>query len=450
MKKRLVYIFLAAVLTAGGIILFQFYWVYNSYKTGERNFKNTATNALLRSIDMYQVQQNELPTSLKYKAPTLSFFMRTIPNRDSIALDTPKVIKKFNAEFLTVAVDKNNLQIVRAMVARLLSQQLHKSLSLDTLTRIFKGELKKENIDIPLKLVILRNQIKTPPDEIAAVINFYKSPIVVKAEVNSNNLLLAQNIFPASVSLLLILLSAGSLFYMGIIIKRQMQLDGIKNDFINNITHELRTPITILKSSNEALAQFGAAADPEKLERYLKINAAVLDSLDNNVDRVLEITKYEQGVKLANLQPLNLMELVNQVAARFSLYENAVIELQYDLPYTTIVTDGFIIDTVLNNLVDNAIKYSGEKVNIQIGISPAANGWQLQVADDGMGMQGLHLPLIFDKFYRIQSGELHDVKGYGLGLSYVKQLVTALKGEIGVTSKINKGTTFTIEFPLNG
>ncbi|MFC0516914.1 sensor histidine kinase [Mucilaginibacter angelicae] len=450
MKKRLVFIFLVAALTAGGIILFQFYWVYTSYKTGERNFKNAATNALLRSIDMYQVQQNELPTSLKYKAPTLSFFMRTRPNRDSIALDTPKVVKKFNAEFLTVAVDKNNLQIVRAMVARLLSQQLHKSLSLDTLTRIFKSELKKENIDIPLKLVILRNQFKTPPGEIAAVINFYKSPIVVKAEVNSSNLLFAQNIFPASVSLLLIMLSAGSLFYMGIIIKRQMQLDGIKNDFINNITHELRTPITILKSSNEALAQFGAAADPEKLERYLKINAAVLDSLDSNVDRVLEITKYEQGVKLANLQPLNLMELVKQIVARFSLYENAVIELQYDLTYTEIVTDGFIIDTILSNLVDNAIKYSGEKVNIQIRISQAVNGWQLQVADDGMGMQGVYLPLIFDKFYRIQGGDLHDVKGYGLGLSYVKQLVTTLKGKIGVTSKINKGTTFTIEFPLNG
>jgi two-component system phosphate regulon sensor histidine kinase PhoR len=123
--------------------------------------------------------------------------------------------------------------------------------------------------------------------------------------------LLAQNISPALVSLLLILLSGGSLFYMGIIIKRQMQLDGIKNDFINNITHELRTPITILKSSNEALSQFGAAADPERLARYLNINAAVLNTLEASVDRVLEITGYEQGVKLANPQNINHFELIN-------------------------------------------------------------------------------------------------------------------------------------------
>ncbi|AYL95456.1 sensor histidine kinase [Mucilaginibacter celer] len=449
MKKRLVFIFIAAASTAFGIILFQVYWVYNSYKTGERNFKNTATNALVRSIETYQLQQNELPTSLKYKVPTLTFFRRTIPNRDAIALDSSKVLKRFNAEFLTVAIDKNNLQVVKAMVARLLSQQLHKPLNLDTLTHVFKGELKKENINIPFKLVILRNQLKIPPGEIAAVVNFYKSPVVVKAEVNSNSLLLAQNVMPALVSLVLILLSAGSLFYMGVVIKRQMQLDGIKNDFINNITHELRTPITILKSSNEAMAQFGAAADPEKLERYLKINTAVLDKLESNVDRVLEITGYEQGVKPANLQSVNLCLLITRVIERFNLYDSTI-KLQYDIQSDHLVTDAFIIDTILSNLIDNAIKYGGAEVEIRIDVTALANGWQLQVADTGPGISAAHLPYIFDKFYRIQSGDLHDVKGYGLGLSYVKQLVNTLAGTIAVASKLNKGTTFTIQFPLNG
>lgn len=428
-------------------MLFQVYWVYNSYKAGERNFKSAATNALTRSIEIYQVQQNELPTSLKYKTPTLTFFRRTIPDRDAIALDSSKVLKRFNAEFLTVAIDKNNLQIVRGMVARLLSQQLHKPLNLDTLNRIFKGELQKENIKVPFKLVILHNKSAMPPGEIAAAINFYKSPTVIKAEINSRSLLLAQNILPALVSLLLILLSGGSLFYMGIIIKRQMQLDGIKNDFINNITHELRTPITILKSSNEALSQFGAAADPERLARYLNINAAVLNTLEASVDRVLEITGYEQGVKLANPQNINLFELINQVTARFSLYDHATIKLQYDLPGKDLITDAFIIDTILSNLVDNAIKYGGDKVNIQISAASLATGWLLQVTDDGPGMSAGHLPYIFDKFYRIQGGDVHDVKGYGLGLSYVKQLVTALKGTIDVKSKLNQGTTFTIQFP---
>ena len=446
-KKRLGFVFFMATLTAGGIILFQIYWVYNTYKTGERNFIKTASTALEKSIDAYQLQQNELPTSLKYKNPYLSFMSRTFPNQDTVALDTSKTRREFHAQFLNVAVDKAHLAVVSALVARLLSQQLHRPLSLDTLSPIFKKELQKENITIPFKLIVLRNQTKVPPGKIAAAISFYKSPTVVQANLNSRQLLFAQNLFPFMVSLLLILLSAGSLFYMGIVIRRQMQLDDIKNDFINNITHELRTPIAILKSSNEALAQFGAAEDPERLARHLKINAMVLDKLDNNVDRVLEIAQYEQGVKLANTEPVNLAGLIEQVIQRFSLIGKSSIRLDYQLAHTDVITDAYIMDTIVSNLVDNAIKYAEDKVDIRISVRALEQGWQLQVADNGKGIESIYLPLIFDKFYRIQAGDLHDVKGYGLGLSYVKQLVTLLKGDIKVSSKPGKGTTFTLEFP---
>jgi two-component system phosphate regulon sensor histidine kinase PhoR len=446
-KKRPGFVFFMAALTAGGIILFQVYWVYHTYKTAELNFIKTASTALEKSIDAYQLQQNDLPTSLKYKVPYLSFMMRTFPNLDPTAPDMPRIKKKFNMQLLTVAVDKDHLEVVRALVARLLSQQLHKPLSLDTLTSIFKKELQKENIAIPFKLVILKNQSKVPPGKVAAAISFYKSPTVVEAVLDSKQLLLAQNLLPAAVSLLLILLSAGSLFYMGIVIKRQMRLDDIKNDFINNITHELRTPIAILKSSNEALAQFGAAEDPERLARHLQINAMVLDKLDSDVDRVLEIAQYEQGVKLANMEPVNLVELIGRIIQRFSLNNNNSIRLDYRLSQAEVTTDPYIMDTIISNLVDNAIKYSEGKVEIQISISPLGQGWQLQISDNGKGIKSIYLPLIFDKFYRIQTGDLHDVKGYGLGLSYVRQLVSTLKGNIKVTSKPGKGTTFTLEFP---
>ncbi|WP_347527800.1 sensor histidine kinase [Mucilaginibacter sp. CAU 1740] len=101
----------------------------------------------------------------------------------------------------------------------------------------------------------------------------------------------------------------------------------------------------------------------------------------------------------------------------------------------------------MSNLIDNAIKYGGDNVNIQIGVEPLFAGWALSVTDDGVGISANHLPYIFDKFYRVQGGDVHDVKGYGLGLSYVKQLTEALKGTISVQSKINKGSTFTIQFP---
>jgi two-component system, OmpR family, phosphate regulon sensor histidine kinase PhoR len=447
-RKRLRFIFAIAAITGGAIILFQVYWVYNSYKTGERNFTQTVNYALEKSINEYQLQQNELPTSLKAKSPYLSFFMQTIPNIDSLALDTTGIIKKFVAKFLTVAVDKKNIPEVNNLLARLLSQQLHKPLSLDTLNRIFKKQLLIENINASFKLIILKNKTIVPPGKIAAAISFYKSPVILEAVLlNENYTLLKQNIVPALFSLLLIILSAGSIFYMGIIINRQLKLDNIKNEFINNITHELRTPISILKSSNEALSNFGAATEPERLKRHLQINAVVLNKLDENVDRVLEIAQYEHKVKSAHYENVDPVVLISQVLKRFSLNEKGTFYLESNLAVPSVNTDSFIIDTIVSNLVDNALKYADEQVNIQITINPITNGWQLKIADSGKGMQDFHLPLIFDKFYRIDSGDEHDVKGYGLGLSYVKQLVGVLKGKISVQSKVNHGTTFTIEFP---
>jgi len=436
-----------AFLTVAMVILFQITWVYNSYKTSERNFITSARYALQRSITSYQLQQNELPTSLRYKVPTLTFFQSTIPNRDSISLDTPKVIKRFHAQFTTVKVDEENIDQLLEILGRLLSQQTHKSLDADSLNQFFKKELLKENIHVPFRLVLSTNTKVTGPNTIAVPVNFYKSPVVVQAIPQNQSLALwRQNIFPAIVSLVLILLSAGSLLIMGKMIVRQMRLNNFKNDFINNITHELRTPITILKSSVDALESFGAAANPEKLTRYLKTNGAILNKMDPDIDRILEISKYERGDIHLRLRPVDVAQLAREVSSRFNLHWPDKIVINYNLPQPRISTDPFILDAIFSNLIDNAIKYSNTPVYIEINFQPVINGWQLQIADNGKGIAGFHLPFIFDKYYRVQSGDVHEVKGYGLGLSFVKELVLALGGQIDVVSKLNQGTTFSIRF----
>ena len=224
----------------------------------------------------------------------------------------------------------------------------------------------------------------------------------------------------------------------------------MKNDFFNNITHELRTPISILKTANDALYRYGQAADPEKTRRYLKINAEILEKLDHNVDRILEITQYEQGTRLAKEEPVNLDKLIGEVIARFSGSEAVSVQYAYELNKEIVVTDKYVVDTVLSNLLDNSIKYADKAVMIEIAVTPLSKGWQIEVKDNGNGIPDMHLPYIFDKFYRVQDGDLHTVKGYGLGLSYVKQLVTAVKGEISVKSKEGAGAIFTIKFPSYG
>jgi two-component system, OmpR family, phosphate regulon sensor histidine kinase PhoR len=452
LRKRLTFLFFIAALTAGGIILFQCYWVYNTYKAGEQNLNKLLLNALQKSIENYHVQQSDLPATLNLASPYLSV-LETSP------ADTGKPLRVVfgNIKHLSsiakieqVPVNPENLQRVKVMLAatQFMSARLMNNIQLNTLKDIFKNELRRNNIELPFNLVLLKPEQKLPHNKIAAYINYAKNSPIVEAVFNhTGQLLLVQNIEPALISLLLIILSAGSLCYMWIIIRRQMQLDDIKNDFISNITHELRTPISILKSTHEALYKYNGIRDTEKAERYLEINSAILDKLDHNVDRILDITRYESGDKLVKRDEVNINEIITSTIEKFTLDERNNIELSNHSEISKVFIDSYIIDTITSNLVDNAIKYGGENVKVIITIDAFEKGWQLTIHDNGPGIAPQYLPFIFDKFYRVPSGNLHEVKGYGLGLSYVKQLVASLNGTISVKSKPNTGTTFTIKFP---
>lgn len=446
MKKRLKFIFFIATITACGIILCQLYWVYFNYETRKANFIQTTTFSLRQSIDQYQLSQNKIPASLTYKKPTLTFFMRRLPDDDPGVPDSTDSQRRFSAEFATVAVDSDYLPEVRTLVAKLLSQQEHKRLNLDTLNAFFHQQLQRNNIPQHFRLKMERGIKNVPTGQIAAFVNFYKDPMVVKAEmIDEDHYLLTSNFLPALVSSLLILLSAGSLYYMGRIIKRQMLLDKMKTDFINNITHELRTPITILKSSNEALANFGAAEDPESLKRYLKINASVIDNLDVDIERILEFNSSEEGKQSPVYKKMLLHEVIMHVLRRFQMNENLNMQLQVDELHE-VMTDPYMLSTIMANLLDNAIKYSPDGAMIEISSKLLSRGWQLQIRDHGQGIPSAELPYIFDRFYRVSTGDIHEVKGYGIGLAYVRQLVRCLNGQIRVNSEVGKGTTFKLTF----
>ncbi|HEY4335039.1 MAG TPA: HAMP domain-containing sensor histidine kinase [Puia sp.] len=434
-----------AAATAIAISLCQIYWVYNNYRVSKTNFVRTARYALEKSIDAYLLSQDTLPSSLHYKEPSLTVFKRTIPDQDPLAFDTPKSIRRFHAEFMTVSVDSLHLPAVQALIARLQYQQLHLPLNIDTLNKFFRKELAVNGISDPFRLQLQKDRRLIRPEEIAAVIDFYRSPIWVMAiPLRPSEYINRRNLLPALVSTLLVLFSAASLFYLWGVIRRQKKLDGMKSDFINNITHELRTPLAILKSSNEALASFGAADEPESLKRYLQINDTVLDKLDSAVERILSFGKAEK--EIPNYDAVDLSSLIDQLVTRFRLDTSGRITIIYEGP-TAVQTDPFIIDAILSNLLDNAIKYSAEEAAILLKFIAGEQDWEIQVSDKGIGIGRAQLPFIFDPFYRVQTGYLHEVKGYGLGLAYVKQLVTILNGKIKVESKPGEGTSFSIKFP---
>ncbi|MCQ6958586.1 sensor histidine kinase [Mucilaginibacter aquariorum] len=448
MKKRLRFTFIIATITVSSIVLFQLYWLYYTFNNAQRGFHITAVRALEKSIDLYQSQQVELPTSLNYKKPSLTVFMRAKPSVEAFDLDTPKHKEVFKAEFNTVAIDKQHEPYVRALIARLMTQQMHKPLDLNTLAGIYEKELAKDGIVMPVILTLRKQPLSILPNEVASRIDYYKSPVVVIAKLSSSGWMIRHNLLPAIVSFILILLSAGSLWYMGVIIRRQLKLDRLKNDFISNITHELRTPLTILRSSNEAIARFGVAGNPEKLARYTGINADIIDKLEGEVERIMDISMIDRKFSIKEMKQVDLNQLLENLIRRFDLISNKPILLTIPNRPIQVNTDPYKIETILNNLLDNAKKYAGDEARISVEAVISHSGWQLLVSDNGHGISTDNLLYIFDKYYRVENGDLHDVKGYGLGLSHVKGLVESLNGKIIAKSKIGHGTTFTITFPV--
>lgn len=450
MKKRLQLIFFIAAFTASGIILCQLYWVYFNYKTARTNFNQMATLSLRQSIDSCLLGQDTLPASLADAKPSLTFMMtRKVNLMKPVTHDSsgrPKA-PTFTMQLNTVEINEDQLPGVRTLVARLFSQTTNKALSLDKLNHFFQQELLRNGIKEAFTLTIERSGRAILPGEIAASVSLNKQPAIVKAEVkNKNGFFLRMNFLPALVSTILIVLSAGSLFYMGRIIKRQMKLDSMKTDFINNVIHELRTPLTILKSSNEALSNFGAAGDEKSLKRYLGINTVVIEDLDKNIERILDFSRAEQGVRPPVPETIDLVPVLQAAQLRFSQINNASVSIVTDEEPFNVSTDPGMFNIILTNLLDNAIKYSPQQPNVTVTASRSRQNWQLQVSDQGIGIPRPLLPYIFDKFYRVPTGDLHDIKGYGIGLTYIKQLVTDLNGKIEVTSEPGKGTTFTITF----
>jgi two-component system phosphate regulon sensor histidine kinase PhoR len=444
MKRRFTFVFTLAAVTVTGILLFQLYWVYNSYRTERRNFDDKIANALQASLDSYALQVSVLPMTLKENDPYLSVMQsyeedfarvgrgRGLKGDSSSGPDTGRRILR-NVLIKPLQVRPDNLNNVRGMIARLSMQAFNKPIQLEVLDTIFSNELKKNQIDLAFRLVMKKDQ--TIPEAIFPGRQHY---------------LFRRTAVPALVSVLLILLSVGSLLYMGYVIRRLVRLDGSKNDFINNIAHELRTPIAILKSTHEALYTFKGDADPEKRRRYLEINFGVLNRLDTNVDRLLETMNDEQGNRKPKLEPVELNGLIENLISRLDPDRQIGIQFESGLVTSEVSTDSYIIETVLSNLIDNALKYSNGKPKILVRVDMDGEGWRMQVRDEGRGIASEHLPFIFDKFYRVPAGNLHEVKGYGIGLSYVKQLVAALGGSISVKSAPDNGTEFTIQFPRHG
>ncbi len=241
---------------------------------------------------------------------------------------------------------------------------------------------------------------------------------------------------------IIVLLLCLAFYYLIRTILRQRTLDEMKTDFTNNITHELKTPIAVAYAANDALLNFGEQADETKRHHYLTLCRQQLERLSGMVEQILSMSMERRRQFKLNLETIRFSELLQPVIEQQQLKADKPVTLTTHIEPEdlTVQADRAHLSNILNNLIDNAIKYSPGEACVEINATPSA----ISVTDHGMGIAADKLPHIYDKFYRVPTGDLHDVKGYGLGLFYVKTMVEKHGWSIDASSTMGKGTTFKI------
>ncbi|RZK58048.1 MAG: HAMP domain-containing histidine kinase [Pedobacter sp.] len=252
-------------------------------------------------------------------------------------------------------------------------------------------------------------------------------------------------------SVFLMLIMIVCFIYLVKLILKQKRLAEMKDDFINNLTHEFKTPIATIAVAIEGMQNFNALNDPEKTNRYLQISKNELSRLNSMVTNVLNSASQEKNrIELTPIE-VDLRNAVQEIIDMeyFRTAKPIRFNIQISDDVKTIKVDVLHFKNVLTNLIDNAVKYSGETVEITIVAENLTNKFLISIKDNGIGIPASELKYVFDKFYRVSNGNIYNVKGIGLGLSYVKSIIELHNGTIAVKSEMNVGTEFRIFIPLN-
>lgn len=269
-----------------------------------------------------------------------------------------------------------------------------------------------------------------------------KDPIIIESLELSSSLIISTLV----IFIVLLILS-----YSIIVILQQKRLSEIKTDFINNMTHELKTPISTISLSSEVLLKEDISKNPERINQYANIIKNENNRLELLVEKVLQIAQLNKSEFSLKKEHLNMHELISKCIKSYELIiknRNGIIDTQLDANNFIVNFDKTHLINVISNLIDNAIKYSPNDPKIIVSSKNSDNGIEVKIIDHGKGMNKEECKHIFEKFYRVPTGSLHDVKGFGIGLFYVDFILSEHKGFIKVKSELNKGTEMKFWIPI--
>lgn len=467
---------------------FQFYWINRLYNDEWQALKKE-TDVVFRDV-MYRLQldrfrsdtgffSKQLPENLfifdvidSVKEKTADSIMHhhilSSQRQLRISIGTPENKDNIGKVVTTESdrIDSLSLQIPdenehgAPSIVRYFSTQknINDSLPVRVIDSAYKRELAKNGITLGFSIKIKSGKEKdvsdsVKPNELKTNFLFVglSQARAYQAEFsNPFNYIFGKIKMPLIFSLLLIAFAIVSFIFLYRNMLHQRKLAAIKNEFISNVTHELKTPIATVNVAIEALRNFNAIENPEKTKEYLDISAAELQRLSLLVDKVLKLSMFENKEIELNKEQFDLYSLTEEVIATMKLQfdkTNAQVTLSKKGEKFIINADRLHIASVLYNLLDNALKYSRGNPQIDIALSSNDAYVEICISDKGIGIAAEYKQKIFEKFFRVPSNEHHNIKGYGLGLSYVNHIAQLHHGFIEVKSELGKGSCFCVKIP---
>lgn len=490
----------------------QFYWLKGYYSALEQDFSNKVYSALetsTKKINALEVNKyfnkdfknlgntitagKDLPSLTTISQVEDSATRRSITYTRSILekKDFPISNNGDSLKIATVYSDKNLIRLKRDSSTREpLTSDLNQNLESGQYTinnfvkvaaenlpikqrvnkkildSVVSRELKMRGIDTPLGFVIFDKN--DHPTEIKNSLykkdskDLYKYPLFLDSDYKTLYTLgltfprkdysLARNNLPMLLGTFMSLLTILGIYIISInYMMRQKKIAEVKTDFINNMSHEFKTPLATIAVATDSLANDRIATNPEKVKYYSGLIKQENLRMKKQVENVLNMSKLERNEMELFLKETNVRDLINNMADSFKLIvekRNGIITKNFEATKHVFKIDEFHMSNALINLLDNANKYSPNAPEINIKTKNEANWYVIEIKDHGMGMETHNKSKIFEKFFREETGDIHNVKGQGLGLSYVKKIVELHKGQVLVESVRGKGSTFTIKLPM--
>ena len=481
-------------------IAVQLYWNYNNYSENKQRVQNEIQSSLDIAIDEYytdlsksnfftiidydsinskssflkdfwnedinssksKVSISSIKISSDYKGNVSSIpkILDSIFITDTIEFEfndekiTPKKSTKYRPEKQKIKISSDSLKFLKGIQSVAIALN-NDDINFNRLDSIFTNQLSKKGIKTPHYLVLLEKDIKVGGSNKAKDIElslfsnskstflrpgqnlraYYKDPTIQALKKSSTGILLS---FLLSISVIFCLI------YLLKIISNQKELAEIKNDLINNITHEFKTPIATISTAVEAIESFNVLDNKEKTKQYAAISAFQLKKLHQMVEKLLETATLDSESLMLQKEPTNIVDLIAKIAKKFELLTKKEINFKTNIDSKILKIDRFHFENAISNLVDNAIKYGGD--NVEVNLNSVLNVTVISVADNGKGIDKSQQERIFDKFYRVPKGNTHDVKGFGIGLYYTQKIIEKHNGSINVSSNFDN-TIFKLQIP---